>query len=73
MLYNEKSTDVRIVVAQTLGSLGAGARRACPQLQAIANDPVIPNPMASKAEAEEELRRGDLQKACREAAAKVCR
>ncbi len=73
MLYNDKSTDVRIEVAHALGALGAAARRACPQLQAIANDPVIPNPMASKAEAEEELRRGDLQKACREAAAKACR
>jgi superkiller protein 3 len=73
MLYNDKSTDVRIVVAQTLGTLGPAARRACPQLQAIANDPVIPNPMATKAEAEEELRRGDLQKASREAAARACR
>jgi superkiller protein 3 len=73
MLYNDKSTDVRIEVARALGSIGPGARKACPQLQAFANESIIPNPGASRAEAEEELKRLDLQKVCREAVAKACR
>lgn len=73
MLYNDKNYDVRIAVAQALGSLGAAARKACPQLQAIANELVPPNPLATGAELQEELKRSDLQKACKEAVAKACR
>ncbi len=73
MLYNDKSTEVRIEVARALGSLGPAARKACPQLQAFANESIIPNPGASRAEAEDELKRLDLQKVCREAVAKACR
>ncbi|HET7293395.1 MAG TPA: tetratricopeptide repeat protein [Vicinamibacteria bacterium] len=73
MLYNDKNTDVRIEVARSLGSLGAGARKACPQLQAIARTDILPDPGATKAQAEEELRLLDLQKACRDAVAKSCR
>jgi Tfp pilus assembly protein PilF len=73
MLYNDKSNDVRIEVARALGSLGPAARKACPRLQAIANELVPPNPMATGDELKEELKRSDLQKACREAVAKTCR
>lgn len=73
MLYNDKSVDVRIAVAQTLGGIGPAARRACPQLEAIAKAEIIPNPGADRAEAELELKQGDLKRACQAAAAKVCR
>jgi superkiller protein 3 len=73
MLYNDKSVDVRIAVAQTLAGLGPGARRACPQIESIARMEIIPNPGADRAEAELELKQGDLKRACQAAAAKVCR
>jgi len=73
MLYNDKSVDVRISVAQTLGSIGPGARRACPQIEALAKMELIPNPAADRAEAELELKQGDLKRACQLAAARVCR
>ena len=73
MLYNDKSVDVKIEVARALGSLGPAARKACPQLQAYANEDIIPDPGATGEALNAEMKRGDLKKACREAVAKACR
>ncbi len=73
MLYNDKSFDAKIAVAQLLASMGPGARKACPQLQAFANEDIIPDPGATGEALNNEMKRGDLKKACRDAVAKVCR
>jgi superkiller protein 3 len=71
MLVNDKDYGVRIGVANALGGFGPAAKKAAPHLKAIAGQqpPVNLNPTA--AEAAQEMLFHDLQKACRDALAKV--
>ncbi len=71
MVVNDKDYGVRIAVANALGAFGPAAKKAAPHLKAIAGQqpPVNLNPTA--AEAAQEMLFHDLQKACRDALAKI--
>jgi superkiller protein 3 len=73
MLYNDKSIDVKIAVAQILAGMGPAGKKACPQLTAYANEDIIPNPGATGEEMQQELKRLDLKKYAKDAVSKVCR
>ena len=71
MVVNDKDYAVRIAVANALAGFGPAAKKAAPHLKAIMTQqpPVNLNPTA--AEAAQEMLFHDLQKACREALAKI--
>jgi superkiller protein 3 len=73
MLVNDKNYDVRIAVANALGSLGPAARKAYAMLKAIGDDPVNPDVFGTKEAIEREQKEIAFKKACREAAAKIGR
>lgn len=64
----------REVIAPCLGAMGAAAREALPILdRLVAEGPPPPNPQATRAETEMELREGDLIRDMRDAANKIRR
>jgi len=71
MVVNDKDYACRIAVANALAGFGPAAKKAAPHLKAIMTQqpPVNLNPTA--AEAAQEMLFHDLQKACREALAKI--
>jgi superkiller protein 3 len=71
MLVNDKDYGVRGAVANALGSLGAAARKVCPTLKAIGNEPVTQDPFGNKETIDREQKELTFKKACREAVARI--
>ncbi len=71
MLVNDKDYGVRGSVANALGSLGGAARKVCPTLKAIGNEPVTQDPFGNKETIDREQRELAFKKACRDAVAKI--
>jgi tetratricopeptide (TPR) repeat protein len=71
MLVNDKDANARIAVANALGSFGPASKKAVPHLKAIVSQRPVPNLTPTAEEQAQEMRFGDLQKACRDALAKI--
>ncbi len=73
LIQNDPNYDVRITCTEALGSLGAGARSAVPNLRAlIGQDPyVAPVVGATKEQLDAELKDGDFRRALRDALQKI--
>jgi HEAT repeat protein len=71
MLVNDKDHEVRMAVANAIGSLGPAAKKACPQLKGIVNASVVADPFATGDALKQQMLEGDFKKACRDALLKT--
>jgi hypothetical protein len=71
-MQTDKDYDVRIACTGALGSLGAAAHKAVPNMQGLLKQPPYQAPInPSKEELDNEMKDGDYRRALRDALAKI--